>query len=136
MTDLVVTASSVAKVSGSTKYGIASDAITAGQAVHKLASDGLVYLSDADHATVAKHAVDGIALNNAASGQPVAYLEDGVIAAGATVTVGEIYVLSGTAGGIAPEADLASGDFVSVIGVGISAANIRLGIINSGAEVP
>lgn len=136
MTDLVITAANVELVSGTKKFGIAAEAITAGQPVHKLASDGEIYLSDADHATVAKRVVTGIALNGAAAGQPVGYQIDGVIDIGATVTVGEIYVLSGTAGGIAPEADLASGDRVAVLGVGLTSSNIQLGILNSGADVP
>ena len=137
MVDISVTAADVQPGTGAVvKHGTAAEAITAGESVHKLASDGLIYLSDADHATAAKRAVSGIALNSAAAGQPIAYQESGVIDIGGTVTVGEIYVLSGAAGGIAPEGDLATGDNVSIIGVGVTATNISLGIFNSGAEVP
>lgn len=137
MADITVTAANVQPQSNAKiKHGNAAEAIGAGESVHKLLSDGLIYLSDADHATAAKHVVDGIALNSAAAGQPVAYQWDGDIDIGGTVTVGEIYVLSGTAGGIAPEGDLASGDEVSIIGVGVTASNIRLGLLNSGAAIP
>lgn len=137
MVDIAVTAADVLPVANaSIKYGYAAEAITAGQDVHKLAADGLIYLTDADHATPAKHAVSGIALNGAAAGQPIAYQESGDIDIGGTVVVGEVYVASGNAGGIAPVGDLAPGDTVSIIGVGITASNIRLGIVNSGAEVP
>lgn len=135
MADLTVTAANVETVSARSdqlKRGYAAEAITAGQPVHKLASDGLIYVSDADHATVAKRVCDGIAVNGAAQGQPVEYQSGGDINIGATVAVGVVYVLSDTLGGIMPAADLEAGDATAVIGVGVTAANIRLGILNSG----
>lgn len=139
MTDLVITAANVECVptTSPVKWGTAAEAITAGQALHKLTSDGLIYLSDADHATVAKRTVDGVAVNGAAAGQPVAYAPAGTIVnMGATLTVGEIYVLSGTAGGVAPEADLSSGEQVCIIGVGLTAANMQIICANTTAVIP
>ncbi len=138
MTDLVITAANVEAVPTTVplKFGIAAEAITAGQAVHKLTSDGLIYLSDADHATVAKRTVNGVAMNSAAAGQPVGYAGPGdTINIGATLTQGEIYVLSGAAGGVAPEADLSSGEQVCIIGVGLSAANMLLICANTTAVI-
>lgn len=138
MADLTVTAANVETVtarSDQLRRGYAAEAIAAGQIIHKLASDGLLYVSDVDHATAAKRTVDGIALNGAAQGQPVEYQTGGTINIGATVTVGTVYVGSDTAGGIMPAADLEAGDGVTVIGVGVTAANIALGILNSGVTV-
>lgn len=137
MADLSITAANVVKGSGaSVKHGIAAEALTAGQAIHKLASDGDLYLSDADHATAAKRACSGIALHDAAIGQPIAYQDDGQIDIGATVVVGTVYCLSDTAGGICPVADLASGDYVTIIGVGVTATDLGLSLYESEVAVP
>ena len=40
------------------------------------------------------------------------------------------------AGGIAPAADLTTGHYTSVVGVGITAATLGLAIYNSGVAVP
>jgi len=66
----------------------------------------------------------------------LAYLSGGQITIGGTVVVGTVYTSSSTAGGIAPVTDNATGDYVSVIGVGISATVILVKIINSGVQVP
>lgn len=127
MADLTITASSVALVSGITRHGTAGGTLTAGQPV-RLSSGELVAASDASAAAAA---VAGIALHGASDGQPIAYQDSGVIAIGATVAVGKVYVLS-TSGGIAPVDDVASSEFITVLGVGVTAANIKLGINASG----
>jgi hypothetical protein len=58
------------------------------------------------------------------------------IGAGASVTAGEIFVLSCDADKIAPEADLAASDYVSILGVGNASDGIDLGIQNTGTQVP
>lgn len=137
MVDISVTSANVDPGANAViKHGYAGEAITAGQAIYKSATDGLIYLGDADSATDAVQDCDGIAVNSAAANQPVAYQESGQIDIGGTVTVGEIYVLSGTAGGVAPEGDLATGDKVVIIGVGVTSTDILLGLFNSGVEVP
>lgn len=137
MADLTVTAANVAKVSGTVQNGTAGETITAGQALYSDSTDSNhLKLADCDN-TSATATFVGIALNGAADGQPIAYLAPGAtINPGATVTVGEIYVVSGTAGGIAPEGDLATGDYVSVIGVGLTSSQIYIIGYNSGVQVP
>ena len=117
--------------------GIAGAAITAGQVVYLDTSvtPNTLLLADCD-ASATTATVAGIALTGASTGQPVKYAKSGEITIGGTVTVGELYVLSGTAGGIAPEGDLASGDYVSFLGVGTTAARIRFNLLNSGVQVP
>lgn len=135
-TDLSITAGSVVPVAG---YGytdlVAGATITAGQVVYQDSADLKAKLADCDGAA-ALGVVVGIALNNASSNQPVRVMTSGDLNIGATLTVGEIYVLSGTAGGVAPEGDLANPDKVSLIGVATSASNLKLDIFNSGATIP
>lgn len=136
MADIVVTAASVVLSSGNTDAGhAAGETLTAGQAVY-LHTDNKYYLAQADSGTAADRKCHGITLNGAASGQPVSVQTSGVINPGGTVTVGTIYVTSGTAGGIAPHGDLATGDYVSIIGVGLTASTIQLILNNSGVAVP
>lgn len=109
MVDLTITAANVVKgSSSSTETGVAGEAITQGEVVFKNAS-GEYVLSDADDTSLDE--VGGIALNAAEDGQPVEVLLPGSdITIGATMTAGLPYFLSATAGAIAPEADLTTGD--------------------------
>lgn len=132
--DITVTPASVKVVSGPTETGTTSEAITAGQAVY-VTTAGLIGLADANAA--GKDVAAGIAINSAASGQPVSYAKTGAtVAVGATVVVGTIYVLSATAGGVCPAADLATGHKTTVLGVATTAANVKLSIVASGITVP
>lgn len=138
MVDISITASQVQPGSNvATKSGIAGGTITAGMPVYLDSSDNQLKPADADNSE-ATAAVVGIALHGASDGQPLEYQSVGnvTLGAGASLTVGEIYVLSGTAGGIAPEGDLATSDYVTVLGVATSASVLKLGIIVSGVQVP
>jgi hypothetical protein len=135
--DLVITAANVvagtnAVVNRSYNAGAT---ITAGQAVYLDSTTSTWKLGDANAAAPA-NTVQGVALHGASSGQPLAVQTAGPITIGATVAVGTIYVLSATPGGIAPHGDLVSTWYTNVIGVGISATQIQLNIINSGVAVP
>lgn len=136
MADLTVTAANVVGSDVSIGDGTAGATITAGQTVYVDATDSSkVKLADAD-ASEAAAETKGIALHGASSGQPIRYATKGSLNPGATVTVGTIYVQSATAGGIAPSADLLAGDYVTILGVGISASLIDLDIKASGVAVP
>lgn len=127
MADLTITASSVVNVNGVPKHGIAGTTITAGQLVYKDAADSnKLKLVDTDAVGGTAAVGVGVALNGGATGQTITYQTTGDITIGATVAVGEVYVASGTAGGIAPVADLAAGDYTFVVGIGITTARIRL----------
>lgn len=136
MADLVIVASSVASGSGVNvlRGNNAGATITAGQLVY-LDSSGLWQLSDANSAAAAK-TIGGVSLHASLNGQPLAVQVDGAITIGATVAVGTIYVLSGTAGGIAPSTDLASGMTTCILGVATSATVITMKVNNSGVAVP
>lgn len=138
MADLTITAANVVKGNGakilSGTYGAT---VTAGQAVYADPADnGRFKPADSDSATAAVRTPVGIALNSGSTGQPADIQTEGRISIGGTVVVGTIYVLSATAGGIAPAADLVTGDYVSVLGIGVSASQIDLNIHRSGVAVP
>ncbi len=111
MADLVITASAVipnTSVTGATpikQTGAAGETITAGQSVYLKASDGLIWLADANASSATAAAV-GISLHAALAGQPITYQSGGALSFGAILVAGKYYVVSATAGGIAPVADL------------------------------
>ena len=136
MADLVITAANVVAGAGATRVeGTAGEAITAGQAVYYDRADKSYKLADCDSATAAVRAPRGIALNNAADGQPIDVHTEGPITIGATVTAGVAYYLSATAGGICPVADLASGDYPTILGIATSASVLDVQIHSAGVAL-
>jgi hypothetical protein len=137
MADLAITAANVVRGAGAKiETGIAGAVITAGQSVYKDSADGDKFKpADADSTTAAVRTTRGIALNGAANNQPLAVQVEGRITIGAAVAVGTIYVQSDVPGGIRPAADNGSGDFVTILGVGVSATEIDLFIRPSGVAV-
>lgn len=136
MADLTITAASVAKGTGATTSdGISGGTLTAGMSVYLDSATNTIKAADANLSSAASTAV-GIALHAALSGQPIKYQTGGQITIGATVAVGTIYVVSGTAGGIAPSTDLTTGWYTNVLGVAITAGIISIQIQNSGVAVP
>lgn len=133
MTDLVITAANVVPgTNAKKKTGTAGATITAGQTVYLDTSDNKYKAYDADSATAAVRTLAGIALHGASNGQPLTIQYEGNITIGATVAAGVIYVGSDTAGGIMPAADIETGDYVTVIGIGISTTQIKMALIDSG----
>lgn len=132
MADLTITAANVAKVSGaSTATGIAGTTITQGQALYADASDSdKLKLADSN-STAATAVCVGIALNSAASGQPVTYITAGSVTIGATVVLGMPYCTSNTAGGIRPITDAASTEYLTIIGYASTTAILTLNITNT-----
>lgn len=137
MAALSITAASVLAGSGSsTENGTAGATITAGQVVYLDEATGKYGLADCNSATLAVRQARGIALNGASDGQPLRILRGGDITIGATMTVGAAYYLSGTAGAIIPQADLAQNDYVVLLGLAKTASVLAVDIQNSGAQVP
>ena len=135
MADISITATSVVPGTGATiKHGYAAATITAGQVVYK-DSSGTYNLADCNSATAAVRSPYGIALNGAATGQPVAMVIAGPVTIGATLTAGVAYYLSGTAGGICPVADLTTGDYPTVLGMATSTTVLEVDIQESGAAL-
>jgi hypothetical protein len=124
MTDLSPVAASVSW-SGKKDTGTAGGTVVRGNPLYRDVADGSqLKAADADAAASAVFA--GFALNDAGDNQPVEYgYGDGTLTIGGTgVTIGQVYVISTTAGGIAPYSDLASGDFPTYLGVGASTSTI------------
>lgn len=101
--------------------------IVAGQPVYKDSADSDdLKLADADLSESAADAY-GIALVGASDGQPCPVLRKGLVTlGGAAVAVGTRYVVSATAGGVAPESDLITGDYDTTVGKGNSATKISV----------
>lgn len=143
--DITISAASVVPSAHAVQLQATAGAtITAGQPIYLDTNDAdtqgraKAKLSDADSATAAVRVVDGIAINSASAGQPVIYVvSDPALTIGGSQTVNTILILSGTAGGIAPSADLSSGEYLVVIGVVKSATTIffRAPGLISGAPV-
>lgn len=110
------------------------EAGTQGKTVYQRATDQKYYLADAND-TVEKAQVKGVLLTkvSAADGYGV-ILESGEIDLGGTAAVGETYYQSDTAGAISPDADLASGEYVTRVGYGKAADNIVLDIHATGVQ--
>lgn len=112
---------------------LAGAAITAGQAVYADSSNTW-QLTDADLSATAAQC-HGIALNNAAAGQPLSVCTEDMtgLTLGGTVAAGDTIYTSPTAGGVTKtQADLVTGVYTTVLGVAISATKIKLKIIPSG----
>lgn len=88
----------------------------------------------ADALTLAKADVAGVNLNVATTGQPVTLQTDSTYAAGGALTVGQTYIASTNAGGVAPITDLTTGSYVTVWGVATSTANIKIARFASGVQ--
>ena len=133
MADLTITAASVARVvaGGLTQTGTAGATITAGQTLYLDAGTNTLKLCHAS-TSAATAACVGIALDGAASGQPVTYQTAGNITIGATIVIGATYYTSvNNAGGITADVPT-TGNYSIVLGIGQTAA--ILSIINQGAN--
>lgn len=130
MADLTITAANVVKgADANYETGTAGAAITAGQSVYKDTSDSNKWklASSATTSALAGSGGIGISLHAASSGQPVVVQTSGTVTIGATLTVGQVYVVSASAaGGIAPFTDLNTNNYVTLLGYGDTTANIKM----------
>jgi hypothetical protein len=108
--------------------------IAAGQPI--VASSGKYVLADAN-ASAALAAAEGIAMTPGVdNGFGVMAFGGPIILVGTTMVVGETYLVSPTPGGIMPNADRATGDFVTRLGTAASATQLNLSIQATGVQVP
>jgi hypothetical protein len=124
MADLTITAANVKlKSAGPVRTVLSAASITQGQ---PLRPDGDAW-RPAGNTSAAAADARVIALTPCtASGQWVAVAGAAAeIDLGATLVVGETYVVSDTAGAIAPIGDLGAGDFPTILGVAIAADTLR-----------
>lgn len=137
MADLVITAANVVAGTGARiENGTAGATITAGQVVYlDSTTTGKWQLADNNSATAAVRAPRGIALHGASLNQPLAVQTEGPITIGAALTAGVAYYLSDTPGGICPVADLASGEYPTVLGMATSTTVLDVDIQSSGVAL-
>lgn len=136
MADLSITVANIIAQAGAiTDVGAFGATVTAGQILYKDTSDASLKLADNNSATAAARSPVGMALNGGAAGQPCKYLKEGDVAMGAILTPGTVYYLSDTPGGICPVADLASGEYPTVIGIARSSSVLRVKFIESGVAL-
>lgn len=133
MADLSQTATSVAVGTVRKKIGTAGEAITAGMAVYLKASDQRYWKAQHD-GTAAEAAAVGIALTSpgAAGNEMIVTDGNGTINIGATLTIGETYAVSATAGAICPNSDVGAADYVTNLGIATTAALLDMQIHVSG----
>lgn len=134
--DYTVTTTSVVPSSAAViRRKLAGATITTGKSL-AVKADGTLDLYDANGAAPL-NVFKGIALNSAVSGQPVIYVEsDPEFTPGFTVAAGAIVIGSGTAGGLAPAADLVTGWYLTVVGLGIGSNKIDLNPQAAGVVTP
>ena len=131
--DLSVTAANVVP-SSQAHYvnGTAGATITAGQLCYFDSVSSTYKLASAN-ASAATAAVAGIAVGGASANQPVTLVTyDPALAIGATVAAGSVYIVSANAGMIAPNADSASGWYVSVVCVAGNSNKVFFSIVSAG----
>lgn len=134
MADLTLTAANVLRTAADTTTGIAGETITAGQAVYLKSSDSRYWKAQCD-GTAAEADVKGIALHAALAGQPLTIATAGTMNIGGT-TAKVAYYLSATAGGVAPVADLVSGNYIVHLGYATATdGSFVVRITNTGATV-
>ena len=140
MSDVSITAANViAGANAKKRPGRAGATITAGQVVYEDSSDSSDFkLADANASAATANPV-GIALHGASDGQPLTIVtEDDDFTPGGTLSLSAgadsgVYVLSGTAGGIAPMDDLAAAMYPVIIGVAKSTTKMNLKIVRGTA---
>lgn len=138
MADVVQTAANVGIVGSGVSYSTfqAGEAIDQGDFFYKKAADNLHYKADADASEAAATALGMCVTKVDAANQYFIGATGGEVDVGATLTEGTIYVLSDTAGGMKPAADLASGDYTVYLGTGNSSGNLDMNIDVTGNQVP
>ena len=131
MTDLVVTAANVLEGTQARKQtGTAGASISQGQSVYQDTAGQLqAALKGVDAASAA---AVGVALTAGEAGQPVVFQSGGEIDVGATLVVGETYVVGAAAGGIAPIADVIATEFATILGIATAAGVLKMGVLQSG----
>jgi hypothetical protein len=137
MSDIAITAANViASANAATSRGVAGATITAGMPVYLDSTVGKYKPADANGSGDAT-LVRGIALHGASDGQPLIFAtEDPDFTLGGTVAAGTVVVVSATPGGIAPVADVVTGWFTTVLGVGKGSNKIAMKIAAAGVATP
>ena len=134
MADLSITASNVVPdAAANIETVTAGEEIQAGEPIYQDASTQKYLLADAS--TIAEAAAFGIACNHAYLDQPVTAIRSGGLAMGSILTTGTVYCVSATEGGIAPVADLSSGESVTILGAATTTSKLSVRINRTGVTI-
>lgn len=113
------------------KDEVAGEAILVGQLVYRESSTLRVRLAVASSAEQAECL--GVAMSSApTAGQAVRVQWAGDVENCATLVLGEPYFVADTAGSVMPAADLATGDYVSLVGIAKATTTLKLGLTPGG----
>lgn len=138
MADIIVTATSVVPSSGvAYETRQAGAAITAGQSIYA-DSNGVWQLADANASSTTAGVGSqriAVSMSGGALNQYITGAYDGIVNLGATLVKGTTYYFSANAGGIAPAGDLASGHFVTRVGVATTTALMDLDLLATGIQI-
>ena len=118
MADLTPTTSQIVPDTTQLDSGVCGEAITAGMTIYKK-SDGKIW--KAIDTSAAAAASKGIAVASTfAANQGISWQKSGTIVMGAaaSITAGAVYGVTDTAGGISLISERATGDFITIVGVG------------------
>ena len=108
--------------------------VSVGQPV---AISSVKYVAADANASAALAAAVAIAMTpGVTDGYGVVAVGGSIILVGTTMTVGETYLVSDTAGGIMPNADRSTGDYVTRLGTASTATQLDLAIQATGIQVP
>lgn len=97
-------------------------------------SNNVMQLADASAAATA--GMQGVLVTGGAEGDWAFGVKLGPIVIGATLVQGAAYVVSATAGGICPQADLGEGDVICHAGYAVSTSVFYVKPVNTGVETP
>ena len=138
MADFVVTPANVlaSGPNATIGRGVAGASITAGQWLYQDPADGTYKPGSANGASPL-YKFAGIAQHSSFAGQPIQFVvQDPAFQPGFPVAAGDTLITSSAAGAIAPEADNASGWYVTNLGIGIGNNKINLNPTAAGVPVP
>ena len=131
----VVPANVLSSPKSGRQVGTAGVTLIDGQVLAK-DTDGSIKLHDANGAAPL-NVVEGIALHGTLLGQPIVYVKsDPNFTPGFSSTIGVAVISSATPGGMAPDADKASGWFVTELGRFVSTSQMKLSIAPVGVAIP
>lgn len=106
--------------------------VAVGQPIVK---SGTTYVLADANASSALAAAEGIAMTpGVANGYGVMATSGSILLVGTTMTVGETYLVSPTAGAIMPNADRATGDYVTKLGTAATTTQLDLAINATGIQ--
>lgn len=113
-----------------------AETVSAGEPLY-LNSSGKYALADANNTAATAEASAMAMTPGVLDGYGVVAIRGNIILVGATLTVGEAYIVSTTAGGIKPESDAkTTGDYITELGRASSSSQLDLNFNATGIQEP